>query len=190
MVYIFLADGFEEIETITPIDILKRAGIDIKMISISDSLEVCGAHGITMIADETFDESDFLDAEMLILPGGKKGTENLAKHDELRSLIIEKNEKNKYIAAICAAPAILGQMGLLQNKTATCYPGNEGMLKGAKLSDSNVVSDGNIITSRGPGTAQNFGLRIVKMLKGKEIAEKLNESMLFKRRYEIMIKEK
>ncbi|OGO85151.1 MAG: hypothetical protein A2Y22_06740 [Clostridiales bacterium GWD2_32_59] len=190
MVYIFLAEGFEEIEVVTPIDIIKRAGIDIRMISISDRLEVLGAHGMTIVADETFDEADFFDAEMFILPGGKKGTENLAKHDELRSLIIEKNEQNKYIAAICAAPAILGQMGLLQDKVATCYPGNEGMLKGAKLSDNNVVTDGNIITSRGPGTAQNFGLRIVKILKGKEVAEKLNEAMLFKRRYEIMIKEK
>ncbi|HBY20057.1 MAG: hypothetical protein A2Y24_07775 [Clostridiales bacterium GWE2_32_10] len=190
MVYIFLAEGFEEIEAITPVDILRRGGVEVTIVSMNDSVEVKGGHGITVLADKIFDEADFSDADMLILPGGGKGTENLSRHGGLISLLTDKNEKNKYIAAICAAPIILGQMGILAGKSATCYPSETALLKGAKLSEGKVVQDSNIITSRGPGTAHEFGLKLVSILKGKEVADKLNEGMLFKRKFEVVIKEK
>ncbi len=190
MIYMFLAEGFEEIEAITPIDIIRRAGLNIRTVSVSDSLGVVGGQGITIMADKIFSEADFSDADMLILPGGGKGTENLAKHEGLKELLVDHNESGKYVAAICAAPTILGQLGMLKDKNATCYPGCEDKLVGAKINELAVILDGNIITSKGPGTAHNFGLKIVKTLLNSDIAKKLDEDMIFKRKLEVSIKER
>lgn len=178
-VYIFLADGFEEIEGLTVVDLLRRAGIDIDMVSISGSLEVLGGHNITVKADMLFEDGDYLDADMLVLPGGKVGTDNLAAHEGLDRLLRDFASKSKLLAAICAAPSVLGSKGLLDGKKAICYPGFEGYLKGATITDEAVVTDGNVITSKGMGTAIDFALAIIKKLKTEEEAEKIAASIQY-----------
>ena len=175
---IYLAEGFEEIEALTVADVLRRAGVDVNIIAVSDVVEVKGAHNITVIADKTFDEIDNKSADILILPGGMPGTTNLEKHEGLKSLIKEFYKEEKYIAAICAAPSILGKMGLLESSMATCYPGFEKDLHGAIHSDDLVIRHKNIITSKGPGTAMLFALELVEILVGREITEEIKESMI------------
>jgi 4-methyl-5(b-hydroxyethyl)-thiazole monophosphate biosynthesis len=177
-VNIYLAEGFEEVEAITVIDVLRRAGVDTTIVSVSSKREVKGAHNITVIADKTFEELDNKAADMLVLPGGMPGTTNLEKHEGLRELIKEFYHKEKYIAAICAAPSILGKMGLLESSMATCYPGFEKYLKGAIHTDDPVIRHKNIITSKGPGTAMLFAFELVELLVGGEIAEELRDSMI------------
>lgn len=177
-VYIFLADGFEEIEAITVIDVLRRAGVDIKTVSITGKNEVIGSHQIKVTADLLFDKNQLKDGEMIVLPGGMPGTKNLLEHKELSDLIKYYNESDKWIAAICAAPMVYGRMGLLKGKCATCYPGFEKDLEGAKLKEDKVVVDGKCITSRGPGTAIYFALKLAEILKGKQTADKLKEGMI------------
>lgn len=175
-VYVFLAEGFEEIEAVTVIDVLRRAQADLKTVSISEGLEVTGAHSIKLFCDLTFDCDSLLDGDMLVLPGGP-GTNRLYEHQGVASLLKSYSEKGKWIAAICAAPFILGRMGLLNGKAATCYPGYEKDLKGAKVCTERVVHDGKIITSRGPGTTMDFALKLVEVLKGKELSENLRSGM-------------
>lgn len=175
---IYLAEGFEEIEAITVVDVLRRAGVETNIVAVSSAKEMKGTHNITVIADRTFDEIDNSAADMLILPGGMPGTANLEKHEGLRALIKEFYQKEKYIAAICAAPSILGKMGLLESSMATCYPGFEKYLKGAIQAEDLVIRSKNIITSKGPGTAMLFALELVEILVGKERVEELKESMI------------
>jgi 4-methyl-5(b-hydroxyethyl)-thiazole monophosphate biosynthesis len=177
-VNIYLADGFEEIEALTVVDVLRRAGVEANTVAVTKSKEVKGAHNITVIADQTFDEMDNDAADMLVLPGGMPGTANLEKHEGLRSLIKQFYHDEKLIAAICAAPSILGKMELLESSRATCYPGFEQDLKGAIHSDDLVIRHKNIITSKGPGTALIFALDLVEILVGKEMMENLKESMI------------
>ena len=179
-VYVFLAEGFEEIEAVTTIDTLRRAKIDIKAVSMSENLEVTGSRDIILKADVLFDTKQLEDAEMLILPGGMPGTTNLEKDSRLAELLKKQANENKYIAAICAAPMVLGKLGLLSGKEATCYPGFESDLEGAKVSDDKVVVDGNFITSKGPGTALEFSLKLVEILKGKELSDELRKDMIYK----------
>ncbi|HBA13592.1 MAG TPA: DJ-1 family protein, partial [Bacteroidales bacterium] len=153
MVYIFLAEGFEAIEVITPLDMLIRAGIEVSTIAIGYEYLVKSSQGIPVQADDLFENTDFSDAEMLILPGGMPGASNLGKHKGLEALLREAMEKKIPVAAICAAPAVLGKHGLLQGRRATCYPGFESHLSKAKLSRKPVVRDGNIITADGPAHA-------------------------------------
>lgn len=176
-VNVYLAEGFEEIEAITVIDVLRRAGIDVTTISIS-SREVKGAHNISVIADKTYDEADHMAVDMLVLPGGMPGTTNLGNHEGLAGIIKEFYHNEKYIGAICAAPSILGKMNLLESSMATCYPGFEKDLQGAIHSDDLVIRHKNIITSKGPGTAMLFALDLVDVLVGSEIAEDLMEAMI------------
>jgi 4-methyl-5(b-hydroxyethyl)-thiazole monophosphate biosynthesis len=171
--YIFLAEGFEEIEAISPVDILRRANVDVVTVSISDIREVCGAHGIVVLADKLFSEIDFSDSELLVLPGGMPGTKNLDAHMGLKALIEIQVNKDKPVAAICAAPSILGKMGLLQGKEAICYPGFENELSGATLSADKVVQSGLVITAKGAGVAVQFGLKLVELLKGKAEADRI-----------------
>ena len=159
-VKVFLADGFEEIEGLTVVDLLRRAGIDVKTVSIMGRLEICGAHGIDVKADEIYENADFSDAEMLVLPGGMPGTLHLKEHEGLRAILEKANEDGKKLAAICAAPTVLGGLGFLQGKKAVCYPSMEEGLTGAEVLYDNVVTDGNITTSRGLGTAIDFALRV------------------------------
>jgi len=175
--YVFLAEGFEEIEAITPIDILRRADIEVTTVSIMSHNEVCGAHGIKVMADVLFDDADYSDNELLLLPGGMPGTKNLDAHAGLKKLLQKQAEEGKTLAAICAAPSILGKMGLLDGKEAICYPGYETQLLGATLSTAKVVKSGNIITAMGAGVAVPFALTIVEVMKGKDLADKIAKAI-------------
>lgn len=175
---VFLADGFEEIEAITIIDVLRRADFKVIIISISNKMEVIGSHQITILADQLFAETDYNIFDMLILPGGMPGAKNLDAHKGLKKQIELFNEEQKPIAAICAAPFVLGNMGILKNKDVVCYPGYENYLAGANVKTGPVAVSGNIITGRGVGTALNFSLKIVETLESKEKAEKLGKAML------------
>ncbi len=179
LVYLHLADGFEEIEALTVVDVLRRAEVEVKTVSISGKKEVTGAHNITVMADILFEDADYSKAEMIVLPGGMPGTLNLEKHKRLTEKIKEFYENDKWLAAICAAPSILGKLGLLKGKSATCYPGFEKHFIGADCSQEPVVVSDKIVTSRGPGTAMYFALELVKVIKGNELSEKLRKDMIF-----------
>lgn len=176
---IFMADGCEEIEGLTVVDIVRRAGIDITTISISDKKEVAGAHGITFFADAKKDEVDFSTLDGIVLPGGMPGTTNLGADETVDKVIRGFAACGKLVAAICAAPSVLGQAGILNGKHATSYPGFEPKLTGAVTSEDSVVQDGNVITSRGMGTAIAFALEIVSYFTDKKTADKLAESIIY-----------
>ena len=177
--YIFLADGFEEIEALTPADLLRRAGVEVCLVSLNQTAAVIGSHGIHVSADAVFEECAFDNADMLILPGGKVGTENLEQHGPLAELLLAANRKGTAIAAICAAPRVIGQLGLLNGKKACCYPGNESQLKGAQVVYDKVAVDGTMITSRGMGTAFPFGLALIEFLCGPEAAEAVARNTVY-----------
>ena len=176
---VFTADGFEEIEGLTVVDLLRRAGAEVLMVSVKEGLTVKGAHNIELKADALFDEVCYEDVDILVLPGGMPGTLNLRNHEKLCGLLKEFAAKDKKIAAICAAPMILGELGLLKGKKATCYPGFEDKLTEAELCTDRVVRDGNITTSRGLGTAIPFALELISQLYGKEKAEEIKKSVIY-----------
>lgn len=176
MVYTILAEGFEEIEALAVVDILRRADIDIKTVSASGEKTVKGAHGIEVTADETEFSKEY---DVLFLPGGYPGYVNLENNAKVISLIKDADSKGKIIAAICAAPSILGKLGILSGKTACCYPSFEQDLKGAKVVFDDVAADGNIITSRGAGTAHKLAFKLVEIIRGKECANELSKGMIY-----------
>ena len=179
-VYIFLAEGHEEIEALTVVDLLRRAGIDIEMISITGNRQVTGSHGITTTADKLFEEIDCDAAQMLVLPGGMPGTRNLEAHEELmKNIDAFAASSDKCIAAICAAPTVFGHRNLLNGKKACCYPGMEDQLLGANVSYDKVSVDGNIITSRGLGTAIEFALAIIEKLDSAQKAEQIGKAVVY-----------
>ncbi|MCL1983394.1 MAG: DJ-1/PfpI family protein [Clostridiales bacterium] len=178
MVYVHFAEGFEEIEAVTVVDVLRRGGIETEMVSIMEGRSVGGSHGIHVEADLLFEEADYENCEMIVLPGGANGTANLAAHEGLASVVKGFAENGKYLAAICAAPMVLGKLGILDGREATIYPGMEEHLAGARASADSVVVDGNIITSRGAGTALEFALALVGILKGAQEKARLAESMV------------
>lgn len=178
-VSIFLAPGFEEVEALTPIDLLRRAGAQVTIVSIGEEKAVTGSHRITVTADKLFEEMDFSDQDMLILPGGQPGTNNLKACKKLRDLLENANNQEKLLAAICAAPTVFGDMGLLKGKKATCYPGCEDGLIEAEYMTDRVVTDGNITTSRGVGTAIPFALSLIEQLFGKEKSEEIRTSIVY-----------
>ena len=178
-VFAFFAEGYEEIEGLTVIDILRRAGIEVDMVSVTDELSVAGAHGIVVNMDKTIGEIDFAEGDMIFLPGGIPGTPNLEKCEVLIKNILEYNEAGKKLAAVCAAPSVYGHLGILEGKKATCYPGFEVELKGAVTVADRVVTDGNITTSRGMGTTIDLGLEIVKIFKGQEFADDLGRKIQY-----------
>ncbi len=178
MVYLFMADGFEEVEGLTVVDLVRRAGIELKTVSVMGRIEVTGAHGIEVKADCLFEDMKE-PAEMLILPGGVPGTPNLKAHKGLQQLICKSAEQGIYLAAICAAPTVYGELGLLKGKKATCYPGLENGLLGAEVVYDNVAADGNFITSRGVGTAIDFSLKLVELLKNKAEADKIAKAIVY-----------
>ena len=167
MNYIFLDNGFEEIEAITTIDLLRRANIALTTVSVTGVEMVLGAHNISVKADKLFQDVDFVDAEMLILPGGAT---NLIERKPLCELLLKHNEQDQPIAAICAAPAVLGQLGILQGKQATCYPGFEHHL-GESHVGGLVVESKNVITAKGPGLSSDFAFCIIERLAGSEMAD-------------------
>ncbi len=177
--FLFLAEGFEEIEALATIDVLRRAGIPVKTVSITESLQVKGAHGITVSADVLYDNTLFDHPEWLILPGGMPGAEYLYDFAPLNGLLERHAKSGGRIAAICAAPAVvLGQLGLLKGVKATCYPGFEDKLSDAVYTPEPVVEDGNFITSSGPGNAVKFALHIVASTLGEQEAIKVANGML------------
>ena len=178
-VSIFLAPGFEEVEALTPIDLLRRAGAQVTIVSIGEEKAVTGSHQITVTADALFEETDFSDQDLFILPGGQPGTNNLKACKKLRDLLEDANKKEKLLAAICAAPTVFGDMGLLKGKRATCYPSCEEGLVGAEYVIERVVVDGNITTSRGVGTAIPFALSLIEQLFGKEKSEEIRTSIIY-----------
>ena len=178
MFYCFLAKGFEEIEAITTIDMLRRAGIEVSTVAVdSENLIAEGAHGIGIRADITSDNVCFDDMEGVIFPGGMPGTINLENSDDVIKALDFCVENDLYIFAICAAPQILGHKGILNGKNATCYPGFEGELQGAVLSALPAVCDGKVITAKGPGATIEFAAEIITKLKGAQAAKELKESM-------------
>ena len=178
MVTVFLAEGFEEIEAVTPIDILRRGGVSVRTCSITDSKTVTGAHGIPFVADTVLGEiSDGED--VILLPGGMPGTLNLKNCEKLRERILSHYEKGGYLAAICAAPTVFGEMGLLAERSATCYPGMEEGLFCKEISSEKAVLSERVITSRGAGTASDFGFLLLSLLKGEKAARDLAQQMCF-----------
>ena len=177
MVYIFLADGFEEVEALTPVDYLRRAGIEVTTVGVGGET-VTGAHGIVVKADVC--ECKVCpgdDIEMVVLPGGMPGTLNLKASEKVNAFIEKALEKDAYIAAICAAPSILGEKGLLLGKNAICYPGFEEKLLGAAVCDRQTVTDGKIITARAAGAAAEFAFELIAALKGRAAADEVKSAV-------------
>ncbi len=174
MVYVFLANGFEEIEALAPIDILRRAGLSVQTVGI-DGREVTGSHGVTFIADIADEAFIPDDMEAVVLPGGMPGTKNLEASRTVAAALTRATEEHCVIAAICAAPSILGHKGLLKGKRATCYPGFEEALQGATATGEPVVIDGQFVTARGAGVAVDFSLALVSLLCSPEEATHLRE---------------
>lgn len=183
MIYIHLAEGFEEVEALTAVDILRRAEIDVQTVSITGQKMVNGTHGIPVEADILYEEADYASCEMIVLPGGLPGADYLEAHEGLAKHIVSfAKDESKKLAAICAAPQVFGTCGILEGKNATIYPGMEGHLKEGKATGENVTVDGNIITGMGPAIAMEFALKLVEELKGKAAAEEVADDMLYDRR--------
>ena len=176
-VYTFLADGFEEVEALAVVDCLVRAGLNTKTVSVNGSNTVTGAHNIKVVADIEFSEGDFSDADVLFFPGGMPGTLNLEKCPTVINAVKYCAENGLLISAICAAPSILGHLGLLKGKKAVCFPSFESELEGYKACDEFVCRDGNIITAKGMGVSVDFGLEILSYLKGKDVSGKIRGSI-------------
>ena len=179
MIYVFLADGFEEIEALGTVDILRRCELDVKTVSINKKNEVTGAHGITVISDILFDDVNEFDIEALVLPGGLPGADNLENHKALTELITKAANDEKIIAAICAAPKIPGVLGLLSGRKATCYPGFEARLFGSKISHKKLVHDKNFITAKGAGVTHEFAAEIAASLKKGVLAKRIIKGMFY-----------
>ena len=178
--YVFLATGFEEIEALAPVDVMRRAGLDVTLVSVTGDLVVHGAHGIPVVADALFPSLDFADASLLFLPGGLPGATNLEAHEGLGKLLTAKAaDESVIISAIWAAPLVLGGLGLLAGKRATCYPGFEDTMTGATYTASKVTCDGNIFTACGPGAAWDLGFAFVEHFCGSAKADGLRKGMQF-----------
>jgi protein deglycase len=176
-----LANGFEEMEALVPVDVWRRAGFEVTMMSISEELIVTGSHQISVLADSLFNKTKAEEADMIFLPGGMPGAKNLSQHIELRKLINTFHEKEKVLAAICAAPLVFGQNNILVNRRATCFPGFEDQLLGANVTQKTIETDGHIITAKGAGVAFDFALAIVSRFKGEEEARDIAAKMQVKK---------
>lgn len=176
---IFLATGYEEVEMLTVVDMLRRAKISIDMVSITDQKEVTSSHNVTITADKTLSEVNFDEAEMLILPGGIPGTPNLRACEPLCKKLKEFAANGKKVAAVCAAPTVLGELGILAGKKATCYPSFADKLAAGDYVKQPVVTDGNVITSRGMGTCIEFAGAIIEALKDKATADAVKEAIIY-----------
>jgi 4-methyl-5(b-hydroxyethyl)-thiazole monophosphate biosynthesis len=177
-VTVHLAEGFEEIEAITIIDVLRRAGIAVKTVSMTDKRLVTGSHHVPLQTDALFGEVDFSAIDMIILPGGMPGSKNLDAHEGLKEQLLAFNKQKKALGAICAAPLVLGHLNILEGKSAVCYPGFEQELTNANMQYDPVMADGHIITGRGVGAALKFALKITEKLVSTEKARQLAKAML------------
>ena len=176
MLYMFFAEGFEEVEAIANLDVIRRAGIEIKSVGVG-SKSITGSHKIEVNCDMTADEITYESLEGVILPGGMPGTTNLLENEKVIASVKYCDENGKLVSAICAAPMILGRLGILRGKKATCFPGFENELDGATATGEYVVAHGNVITAKGMGSAINFGLAIVAYFNGNETADKLKSTL-------------
>jgi 4-methyl-5(b-hydroxyethyl)-thiazole monophosphate biosynthesis len=175
-----LAEGFEEIEALTSIDLLRRAGVDVESVSIMGRLNVTGSRGVEVIADIVFTDADYDSCEMIVLPGGLPGANHLAEHDGLKQKLFSFANEGRGIAAICAAPnLVLAPLGILDGRKATGYPGFDDNMGKVVITEGDVVKDGNIITSRGPATAMAFALAVVEELRGGDAREALAKDLLY-----------
>ena len=179
-VYEFLATGFEDIEALIPLDIMRRAGVDFKTVSITGDLYVESAHGVSIKADMLIEDADMSDAGLIMLPGGLPGATNLNAHNGVKKAIIEQNARGKMIGAICAAPMVLGGIGLLQGRRATCYPGFEKYLEGAEYTHELCTVDGNITTGEGPAAALPYAYTLLAALTDRQTADQVAEGMMYK----------
>ena len=180
-VYAFLANGLEEVECLAVADVLRRSGVEVSLVSITGKKEVTGSHAIELKADALFEEVNPDDADVLFLPGGMPGTTNLKAHGGLAASIVKANKQGRRLAAICAAPSILGSLELLKGRTATCYPGFEDELPGVSYTIQGVVTDGNITTARGLGYALDMGLELIRLLQGPQQSKKIKASIQYDR---------
>lgn len=178
MVYMFLADGFEEVEALAPLDILRRAGVEVTTLGVTGEY-VTGAHNIVVKADKPLSFAVKENIDAVILPGGLGGTNNMDASESVKELVQYAADNDKLVCAICAAPSILGKMGLLEGKEATCYPGFEDTFTGGKYVKQSVVKCNNFITSDGMGSAYKFGFEITAALCGNEVAEKVKEQIQY-----------
>ena len=178
-VYAFMAPGLEEVECLGAVDVMIRAGIEVNLVSITDSLEVTGAHHITVKADCRLEDVDWDEAQALFLPGRMPGTTNLASCEELCAHLKEAYDQGKHLAAICAAPSVLGKLGLLEGKKAVCFPGFEGELTGASIQECGMITDGQITTARGLGYALDLGLELVRILKNRETSKRIKAAIQY-----------
>ena len=180
-VYVFLADGFEDVEALIPIDVLRRGGVEVVTISTTLFPLVESAHGVNMEADLQFNQPDYSDADLLFLPGGMPGATNLFEHEGLREVLLAQYKAGKKIAAICASPAVvLAPLGILDGKKATCYPGFEKALQNATYTGDLVTVDGNITTGEGPAAAFPFAYELLAQLVDQATSDQIAEGMRFK----------
>ena len=179
MIYVFLATGFEDIESIAPVDIMRRAGLKVQTVSITGERIVASAHGVGIAADIMLPDVDFRKAEMLVLPGGLPGATNLNDHEGVRDAMLKQYNAGKKVGAICAAPLVLGGLGILNGKRATCYPGFEDQMTGAEYTAEVFTIDGNVITGCGPAATLPYSYAILEMLGYGEQAAALREGMMF-----------
>ena len=167
-VTVFIADGTEEVECLTIVDLLRRAGVEVRLISIMDTEKIVSSHKVTIIADGKFDTEDYSDSDMLFIPGGMPGVTNMLAHEGLKDLIKKFDAEGKRLAAVCAGPAVLGQAGVLKGKKATCFPGWEEKFECGEYTGAGVTTDGLITTGRGLGVTIEEGLELIRILKGDE----------------------
>lgn len=179
-VYVCLATGFEDVEALGTLDILRRAGVDARALSVTGKELVTTSHNMTVKVDELFENADFSDVDMIVLPGGLPGATNLDEHAGVCEMLKKFYNEGKYVAAICAAPMVLGHLGLLEGRNATCYPSFEPHLKGATTRGNGVEVDGKVITGKGPGFTFDFALALVAALCGQEKADEVAKGMLLK----------
>ena len=178
-VFSFFADGMEEVEAITPVDLLRRAGNPVTTVSIMGQTQIRGAHDILIEADVLFEKADFSDGDLFILPGGGEGTQNLGQCEPLMKLLKKKYGEGKRVAAICAAPMLLARLGLLDGRKATIYPGMEAQLGAAEWQDVPAVTDGMITTGHGPGAAVEFALELIRVVNGEAASEGMRKQVVF-----------
>lgn len=179
MVYVIFGNGFEEMEAVAPVDLLRRAGVDVAAVGIG-SRNITGSRGVTVTTDISDDEMQTEGLEMIVLPGGLGGTKAIMECERVKKVVRHAFDNGIWVCAICAAPAVLGSMGILKGKKAVCYPGNEHLLEGAEIVDADVVVDGKIITGRAAGAAIPFALKLVEALKGAQAADSVREKICYR----------
>lgn len=177
--YEFLADGFEDIEALGPVDVLRRGGVEVVTVSLGDTLVVTSAHGVEVKADVLFGDVDFENAVLLLIPGGMPGAQNIDNHEGVRRALAAQHAEGRLIGAICAGPMVLGHLGILEGKRATCYPGFEKELMGATYTAAPFTVDGNIVTGKGPGATLAYAYALLEQLRGERVARTVREGMMY-----------